>query len=111
MTTDATTGTPVRESDEVLRHRVEDGVLRRTLWMEPGQVRAHVAGGVVTLTGRVGRRTTADMTVRMVSAVPGVVTVVDGLRHDYDDTEMARSRITRTHPFSARPFHPDRPRY
>ena len=40
-----------------------------------------------------------------------VVTVVDGLRHDYDDTEMARSRITRTHPFSARPFHPDRPRY
>jgi CBS domain-containing protein len=93
-------------SDDTIRSDIEDRVLCRTLWMEPGQVRAAVTDGVVTLTGAVGRRTTATIAVRLVSEIPGVVTVVDRLGHDFDDTKLARSRVGRTHPFSAQPFGP-----
>jgi osmotically-inducible protein OsmY len=97
--------TPPR-SDDTIRSDIEDRVLRRTLWMEPGQVRVTVDDGVVTLTGAVGRRTTAAIAVRLASEIPGVVTVVDRLDHNFDDTELARSRVGRTHPFSAQPFGP-----
>ncbi|MCA2218878.1 CBS domain-containing protein [Jidongwangia harbinensis] len=93
-------------SDDTIRRDIEDRVLRRTLSMEPGQVRAAVSDGVATLTGAVGRRTTAAITVRLVSEIPGVVSVVDKLDHDFDDTKLARSRVGRTHPFSAHPFDP-----
>jgi CBS domain-containing protein len=93
-------------TDDTIRRDIEDRVLRRTLWMEPGQVRAAVSDGVVTLTGTVGRRTTAAIAVRLVSGVPGVVTVIDKLDHEFDDTKLARSRVGRTHPFSAHPFDP-----
>jgi hypothetical protein len=92
--------------DEAIRRDVVDGVLRRTLWIDPGQVHVHVDTGVVTLTGAVGRRTTAGIAARLAAAVPGVVAVVDQVRHDFDDTTLARSRVGRSHPFSAAPFNP-----
>ncbi|WP_109600517.1 BON domain-containing protein [Actinoplanes xinjiangensis] len=49
---------------------------------------AGVREGVVTLTGRVGHRSTADRSVRFVRQVPGVVGVVDSLRFDNDDREI-----------------------
>jgi CBS-domain-containing membrane protein len=92
--------------DDTVRRDIEDRVLRRILWMEPGQVRAAVSNGSVTLTGSVGRRTTAAMAVRLTAEVPGVVSVVDDMRYDFDDAKLARSRVGRTHPFSAAPFGP-----
>ncbi|WP_433364809.1 BON domain-containing protein [Actinoplanes sp. CA-142083] len=97
--------------DAAIRDDVVEQVLRRTLWIEPEQVQVHVDGGVVTLTGSVGRRTTAAIAVRLAEELPGVVAVVDRIRHDFDDSALARSRVGRTHPFSADPFGPERDRF
>jgi CBS domain-containing protein/PII-like signaling protein len=81
-------------SDEEILKEVRQDVLRRAMWLEPGQVTASVAQGIVTLTGRTDRRTTAQITVQLVQALPGVVDVVDELTFRYDDTaELKRSQI------------------
>lgn len=51
-------------------------------------VTAEVRDGVVTLTGRVGHRSTVDRSVRFTRQVPGVVGVADSLRFDNDDREI-----------------------
>jgi CBS domain-containing protein len=92
--------------DTAIRRDVIDHVLRRILWIDDSRVQVHVDAGVVTLTGAVGRRTTAGIAARLTAQVPGVVAVVDEVRYDFDDVALARSRIHRTHPFSAEPFNP-----
>jgi CBS domain-containing protein len=52
-------------------------------------VGSEVERGVVTLTGRVERWSTAILTVRLVRLVPGVVDVVDRIAFDYDDHKAA----------------------
>jgi CBS domain-containing protein len=95
---------PLTRPDAAIRDDVVEHVLRRTLWIEPSQVQVRVDDGVVTLTGAVGRRTTGDIAARLAETVPGAVAVVDRIRHDFDDSTLARSRVGRTHPFSAEPF-------
>ncbi|WP_433788590.1 CBS domain-containing protein [Actinoplanes sp. CA-252034] len=51
-------------------------------------VTAQVQQGVVTLTGRVGHRSTVDRSVRLTRQVAGVVQVVDTLGFDVDDREI-----------------------
>ena len=92
--------------DTAIRQDVIEQVLRRALWIDPCQVQVDVDAGVVTLTGTVGRRTTAAIAARLATDVPGVVTVVNNIRFDFDDSALARSRVHRTHPFSAEPFDP-----
>jgi len=67
-------------------------VLRRTLTIEPAAVRATVDDGVVTLTGRTARKTTAVAAVRLTAAVTGVTDVIDQITFDIDDTE-ARTEV------------------
>jgi hypothetical protein len=86
-----------------VRREAED-VLRRRMWIHPHQVRVTVRDGVATLTGAVDRRSTADIAARLTTTVPGVTHVVDQVRYDFDDTELVRSKVSRTHPFSADPF-------
>jgi CBS domain-containing protein len=93
--------------DTAIRQDVINDVLLRSMWIDTSDVHVHVDAGVVTLTGAVGRRTTAAITARLAADVPGVVAVVNEIRYDFDDTALARSRTHRTHPFSAEPFHPD----
>jgi predicted transcriptional regulator len=97
---------PHTRPDAAIRRDVVDHVLRRVLWIHPSQVQVQVDAGVVTLSGTVGRRTTAAIAARLAARVPGVVAVVDQIRDTFDDTTLARSRIHRTHPFSAEPFNP-----
>lgn len=92
--------------DTAIRQDIIDHVLRRIMWISPNEVQVDVAAGVATLTGAVGRRTTAAIVARLTGQVPGVVAVVDNVHYDFDDTILARSRIHRTHPFSAEPFKP-----
>lgn len=87
-----------REVEEVLRHR---------MWIEPEQVRVRVEDGAASLTGAVGRRSTADIAARLAGEVPGVTDVIDRIRYDFDDTDLIHSKVNRTHPFSADPFPPD----
>ncbi|MFC7535679.1 BON domain-containing protein [Actinoplanes sp. GCM10030250] len=88
-----------------IRDEVQD-VLRRRLWIGPGQVQVHVDDGTATLTGAVGRRSTAGIATRLAAGVPGVSTVQDRIGYDFDDTRLLRSRFGGRHMFSAEPFHP-----
>lgn len=81
-----------------------DDVLRRRLWFAPNQVRVRVERGTVVLTGDVGRSSTAAIAARLAGAVRGVTTVVNRIGFAFDDDALVRSRIGRTHPFSADPF-------
>jgi hypothetical protein len=72
--------------DAVIRDEVVQRVLLGTLRIRPGAVRATVDEGVVTLTGRTERRTTAVAAARLTAAVPGVSDVVDRLAFNVDDT-------------------------
>ncbi|GIF01158.1 hypothetical protein Ari01nite_86220 [Paractinoplanes rishiriensis] len=90
--------------DDTLRREITEQVLKKTLWIGPAQVRADVDAGVVTLTGEVGRRSTAEIAARLSAGVPGVSHVVDNIAYAFDDTALVRSRAGRTHPFSAEPF-------
>jgi len=72
--------------DAVIRGEVMQSVLLETLRIRPGAVRATVEDGVVTLTGRTERKTTAVAAARLTAAVPGVTDVVDRLTFDVDDT-------------------------
>ncbi|MFC9170470.1 BON domain-containing protein [Streptomyces griseoincarnatus] len=72
------------------RHRArgaQGDVLGTTLWLTPRALAVAVEDGVVTLTGRLERRSEADAAVRAASRIDGVVAVVDhtvdpGRRHD-----------------------------
>ena len=97
---------PYTRPDTAIRQDVIDHVLRRVLWIDTSQVQVNVDAGVVTLTGAVGRRTTAAIAARLAARVPGVVAVINQVRDSFDDTSLARSRTHRTHPFSAEPFKP-----
>ena len=72
--------------DEVIRDEVTHRILRRSLMIEPGSVQVAVDDGVVTLTGRTGRRSIALAAVGLTEAVAGVTRVVDRLTFDTDDT-------------------------
>jgi hypothetical protein len=89
----------------VLRRKAEE-VLRRRMWISPEQVRVRVDDGAATLTGAVGRRSTAGIAARLVAAVPGITEVADHIRYDFNDTDLVKSKANRTHPFSADPFPP-----
>ena len=75
--------------DAVIRDEVMQQALRRTLMIEPGTVRASVDDGLVTLSGRTSRKSTAQAAVGLTEAVPGVTGVVDRLTFDTDDTVAA----------------------
>ena len=72
--------------DAVIADEVKERVLRRILLIEPGRVRVAVDEGVVTLSGRTARRTTALAAAALTEAVPGVSGIVDHLAYDTDDT-------------------------
>ena len=71
--------------DAVIENEVRR-VLRRILTIQPDDVRVTVDDGVVTLSGRAARRTTALAAVALAEAVPGVAGVVDHLAFATDDT-------------------------
>jgi CBS domain-containing protein len=72
--------------DPAWRAELAGPVLRRVLAHRAPQVRAVVADGVVTLTGSVDRRSTAQLVVGVARDVPGVVNVVDRIIYLTDDT-------------------------
>lgn len=75
-----------QRSDADIRADVVDWVLHRVLAVEEGIVRVEVSDGVVTLTGRLDRRTATETAVRVAAGVAGVMTVRDQLDYDFDDT-------------------------
>ncbi len=77
----------LRPDAEIL-YEIEDDVLSQRLLVEPGRASVSVLEGVVTLRGRVERESTIPIAVRMVYGVEGVVSVVNRLTADFDDTKL-----------------------
>ena len=71
--------------DASIRAEIVDDVLRRILLAEPGRVLVEVDGGVVTLTGELDTRLDAQVAVRLIERIEGVVAVVDHLRFRTDE--------------------------
>ena len=78
--------------DPEIRDDIVENVLRRALWIDPVCVEVDVIDGRVALSGRLERKSTAGLVVRLVADVPGVVTVTDRLAWDYDDSELIHAR-------------------
>jgi CBS domain-containing protein len=72
-------------SDEEIVHEVQDELLRRTMWLEPGTVAVDVVRGEVKLRGLLEKRSDVVLLQRLVARVPGVVSVVNDVRWNVDD--------------------------
>jgi CBS domain-containing protein len=75
-------------TDLEIRRDVIHEVLRKVLAVETGTMRVEVHNGVVTIEGRVDRRSAAALAIRVSHAITGVVDVVDKLDYEYDDTTV-----------------------
>ncbi|GIF16362.1 CBS domain-containing protein [Actinoplanes teichomyceticus] len=75
-------------SDDDIRADVRNTVLREFLAEEADGVTVTVAEGAVTLAGRVGRWSSADLAERLTHQVAGVVQVRSSLSYDLDDRNL-----------------------
>jgi len=75
--------------DEEIKCVVEQDVLQRSLWADPAGVTARVEDGVVTLAGKIDRRSEVIRAGRLTETLPGVVAVRNQLRYDYDDVMLS----------------------
>jgi CBS domain-containing protein len=71
-------------SDEEIEREIQDLVLH-TLWIEEPGLDVRVERGEVRLSGKLGRRSDAELLPGFVTRVPGVVTVHSTLRWGWDD--------------------------
>ncbi|HEY3009549.1 MAG TPA: CBS domain-containing protein [Micromonosporaceae bacterium] len=92
-------------TDDEIRRDVVDTVLRDIMSLTPQEADAAVADGVVTLTGRTGRRSTTQIAVRLAHRVEGVVDVVNEMGYEYDDS----GDVQRRYLFDAEVGGPGRP--
>ncbi|MDX3386436.1 CBS domain-containing protein [Streptomyces niveiscabiei] len=77
----------LRPDEEILR-AVRQEVLLDTLWLVPQTIDVAVSEGVVSLTGRLERRSEIPVAVGMTRRLDGVVDVVDHLTYRIDDTRL-----------------------
>ena len=71
--------------DEEIRRRVADEIVGDLLLLEPGDVDVTVSAGIVSLGGRVERRTDVEILERLVAAMGPVVRVDNALTYQLDD--------------------------
>ena len=77
----------LRPDTEIL-HEIRDEILRDRLWINPDSIQVTVDNGVVTLNGRLDRKSTVAIVDRVVRRVGGVISVENHLTFEYDDTWM-----------------------
>ncbi|MFC9590536.1 CBS domain-containing protein [Streptomyces sp. NPDC056944] len=77
--------------DTEIRHSIREDVLADAMDLPGDAVDVHVLDGVVTLGGRVRRRSQALMLVGLAERVDGVVAVVDQLSFQEDDARLTSS--------------------
>jgi len=79
----------VLRPDSQIRCEIVDEVLEDLAGVEPAQIVVDVSDGVVTLTGRLDRRSLIPLVKRQVGRVDGVVDVVSDLGYAHDDIREA----------------------
>ncbi|NBM16927.1 CBS domain-containing protein [Streptomyces sp. GC420] len=78
--------------DPAIREEIVHDVLGETLWLPEDSVQVHVHDGVVTLTGRVPRKSLIAVAERLCRSVDGVVSVHQTLDFTEDDTRIDLER-------------------
>ncbi|MFI8454643.1 CBS domain-containing protein [Kitasatospora sp. NPDC085464] len=90
---------PFLRDDDSIREEIADDVLLSTLWVPAEAVEVTVDDGVVTLTGRVARKSLIPVIEGMCRSLDGVVAVRQSLAFEVDDTHTdAEQRGTGPHP-------------
>jgi CBS domain-containing protein len=89
-------------TDEQLAQTIRHDVLLRVLWLNPETFDIVVENGVVTINGRVERKSTAQMLERAVRNVPGVVDVIFGVTWSFEDEDIREQTVDPVFPFSPR---------
>ncbi|MFC9329268.1 CBS domain-containing protein [Kitasatospora sp. NPDC057015] len=74
--------------DAAIRQEIMHDVLGQTLWLAPDDVQVGVQDGIVTLTGRLPRRSLIPIAEQLCRAVDGVVAVHQTLDWIEDDTDV-----------------------
>jgi CBS domain-containing protein len=74
------------QPDDRLLQRVRREVVVHALWDDPFSIEVSVEDGIVTLSGDVEQRSTADIAAKLTGEVDGVVAVVNELSWVFDDT-------------------------
>lgn len=74
--------------DPDIRAEVIDEILVRTLWIGPQSIGVTVTDGVVTLDGRLERRSEVAIAAQLISRIDGVVGVVNHLTFRLDDSHL-----------------------
>ncbi|GIH81488.1 CBS domain-containing protein [Planobispora longispora] len=72
-------------SDAAIAEEIQTDVLDHSLWVDTSQVKVTVHRGVVRLTGRMERRSEAQIAARMAVRVNGVIDVIDEIQSNVDD--------------------------
>jgi CBS domain-containing protein len=88
-----------RSDDEIEREIRE--LLLETLWLDEPELHIDVKRGEVSLTGKVQRRSDAELLVRLGRRVPGVVDVRSTLTWEWDDSHPGKERPARVPTASA----------
>lgn len=79
--------------DEINEH-----IFERILLSEPGTYNVQVVNGIVTLAGRLDRKSSVEIADRLTRAVDGVVDVVNELTFRFDDSDSRVVRAARSGP-------------
>jgi CBS domain-containing protein len=89
-------------SDDELAATIREDVILRILWLDPALFTVVVKDGVASISGRVERRTTAEMMERAVRMVPGVVDVHASVAWSMDDRMLKPVELDAVFPFGPR---------
>jgi len=89
-------------SDEELAATIRNDVILRVLWLDPSLFTVVVSDGVALISGRVERRSTAEMVERSVRMVPGIVDVHATVDWSLDDSRLEPVSLDPTFPFGPR---------
>lgn len=72
--------------DAEILHVIRDDILRRTMWLDPGDFNIEVREGVVSISATVDRRSTARIIEKLIGLVDGVTKVQTEIGWELDDT-------------------------
>ena len=73
-------------SDDEIARAVRDDLLRHTMWLDPDDFDVRVREGIVSIAGRVDRRSTAGIVGRLIGLIEGVAEVRNSMTWQVDDT-------------------------
>jgi malic enzyme/predicted transcriptional regulator len=89
-------------SDDELATTIRQDVILRILWLDPALFTVVVKDGVAAISGRVERRSTAEMIEHSVRMVPGIVDVHVSVSWSIDDRTLEPAGLDPVFPFGPR---------